>query len=118
MKRNILIVLFMALALSACSPGLSQADVRAAVQATLTAWPTNLPTTGSGTFFDDFSYTGSADPGLGAHGWTARGSAGGPGMAGVTWSPAAVSFVDDPALAGNRFMQLASSTDGTAANTI
>ncbi len=118
MKRTILIVLFMALVLlTACGQDTRQADVQSAVQATLTAWPTTIPTTGSGAFFDDFAYIGSDDPSLTARGWTPRSYTGGPGMAGTTWSPAAVSFLDDPDLAGNRLVQLTSSTDGTAKNT-
>src|SRR5688572_29166269 len=118
MKRTVLIVLFIALVLAACSPGLSQADVQSAVQATLTAWPTTVSVPGAGTFFDDFAYSAASDPSLVARGWTPRGSAGGPGIPGATWSSGGVSFLDDPDLPGNRLMQLASSTDGTAANTV
>lgn len=116
MKRTLFLILLAALLLGACAPG--QAQIQAAVQATLTAWPTATSAPGTGAFFDDFSYSGSDDPSLTARGWTPRGAAGGPGMPGTTWSPAAVSFLDDPALPGNRLMQLASSTDGTAANTV
>ena len=118
MKRTILMILLMALVLTACGQDTRQADLQSAVQATLTAWPTTIPTTGSGAFFDDFAYTGSDDPNLTARGWTPRSDAGGPGMSGTTWSPAAISFLDDPNLSGNRLMQLASSTDGTVKNTI
>src|SRR5688572_3678912 len=118
MKRTVLIVLFIALVLAACNPGLNEADVQSAVQATLTAWPTTVSAPGAGTFFDDFAYSATSDPSLTKRGWTARGEAGGPGVAGATWSSGSVSFLDDPDLAGNRLMQLASSTDGTAANTV
>ncbi len=117
MKRTLLIVLCIALGLTACSPNMNQSDLQSAVQATLTAWPTTIQTTGSGAFFDDFAYTGSDDSNLTARGWIPRDEAGGPGVPGATWSSAAISFVDDPDLSGNRLMQMASSTDSTAANT-
>src|SRR5690242_13679980 len=47
--------------------------------------------------FDDFSYT-SFHPllDLWQHGWKIRTTPGWPGMAGATWSAAAISFVRDP----------------------
>ena len=124
MKRNLLI--FLVLVFSACSPTTGtpqanpQAQIDAAVQATLTAWPTNatVVTTGSGAFFDDFNYTRFDDPSIKVRGWTPRSEAGGPGVPGAKWSAEAVSFIDDPELSGNRLMQLTSSTDGTPANTV
>src|SRR5688500_7181149 len=110
MKRTILIVLLIALALTACNPNISQTDFQSAVQATLTAWPTSIPRTGSGTFFDDFAYTNSDDSNLLARGWTPRSASGGPGVPGATWASEAVSFLDDPGLPGNTLMQLTSST--------
>jgi hypothetical protein len=67
-----------------------------------------------GYLFDDFNYSSSGDANLGAHGWTARSYAGGPGVAGASWSPANVTF---PTADGQKVMQLSSSTDGTAAGT-
>jgi hypothetical protein len=65
--------------------------------------------------FDDFSYTSSAQ--LKAHGWIVRAKAGWPGTPGAAWSPGNVSFVSDPAQAGNRLLRMSSSTDGTVAGT-
>jgi hypothetical protein len=65
--------------------------------------------------FDDFSYTSSAQ--LRAHGWIVRTKAGWPGIAGAHWSADNVSFVNDPANAGNRLMRMSSATDGTVAGT-
>lgn len=67
------------------------------------------------TMFDDFDYSGPADPNLGAHDWAIRTSAGGPGVSGATWSANAFSF---PTVDGNKVMQMAASTDGTAGNTV
>jgi hypothetical protein len=68
--------------------------------------------------FDDFSYT-SFHPllDLWQHGWKIRTAPGWPGMAGATWSAAAISFVRDPANRKNELLRLTSSTDGTAAGT-
>jgi Cellulose binding domain len=90
-----------------------------------TSGPTGSPTTGpsspppsTGVLFDDFSYSGSGDSALGAHGWSVRTSAGGPGVAGATWSAGAVTFPTDPSLAGNKVMQLSSSNTGPGGTTI
>ncbi|SDL87392.1 cellulose binding domain-containing protein [Nonomuraea jiangxiensis] len=64
-----------------------------------------------GVLFDDFTYTSSADPLLAQHGWTVRGSSGGPGVPGATWSPSAVSFPGG-------LLTLDSSTNGTAGGTV
>lgn len=98
-----------------------QATVESAVQATVAALPAAPPTLvggpGAGQMFDDFNYAGATDPNLLKHSWTARAESGGPGIPGATWSLNNVSFLDDPDLAGNRLMQLAASTDGTAQQT-
>ncbi|HKU13796.1 MAG TPA: glycoside hydrolase family 16 protein [Steroidobacteraceae bacterium] len=60
--------------------------------------------------FDDFSYR-SLEAFRG-NGWIARTAVGWPGIAGATWSDN-VSFVDDPAGAGNRLVRMTASTDGT-----
>lgn len=73
--------------------------------------PTDPPPGPGGVLFDDFSYTGSGDPRLAQRGWTVRGSSGGPGVPGATWSPSAVSFPGG-------LLTLDSSTDGTAAGTV
>jgi hypothetical protein len=70
---------------------------------------------GSGTFFDDFDYASDADASLLSRGWSPRAGGGGPGVAGASWC--CVSFVDDPAAAGNRLLQLQATTDGTGAGT-
>ena len=126
MKRTILTMLLLALLVSACGqaapkqPDLQPA-INAAVQSTLTAWPTPIPavrTLGSGAFFDDFDYAASDDANVKTRGWIPRSDAGGPGVPGATWSAKAITFLDDPDLPGNRLMQMASSTDGTAPNTV
>lgn len=66
---------------------------------------------GTGELFDDFTYTGPADPRLAQRGWTVRSASGGPGVPGATWSPSAVSFPGG-------LLTLDSSTDGTAAGTV
>ncbi|MBG0822702.1 hydrolase [Planomonospora sp. ID91781] len=81
---------------------------------TPTVTPTGEPG-GQGVLFDDFSYTGPSDPRLAQRGWTVRSSAGGPGIPGATWSPAAVTF---PSADGGQVLQLDSSTDGTGAGTV
>ncbi|WP_220269995.1 glycoside hydrolase family 16 protein, partial [Marinitenerispora sediminis] len=67
-----------------------------------------------GVFFDDFAYSGSGDPALADHGWTARGYPGGPGVPGATWSADAVRFTTE---AGATLLRLLASTDGTPAGT-
>ena len=67
-----------------------------------------------GQLFDDFAYASSADGNLTAHGWVPRGDAGGPGVAGATWSPANITF---PTADGQKVMQLTAYTDGTAGGT-
>jgi hypothetical protein len=67
-----------------------------------------------GELFDDFAYTSHTDPNLSAHGWSARGNPGGPGVPGATWAPENITF---PTVDGDPVAQLASSTDGTASGT-
>lgn len=52
-----------------------------------------------------------------ANGWVIRSGAGWPGVAGATFRPENVSFVDYPDQAGNRLLRMTSSTDGTSENT-
>lgn len=67
-------------------------------------------------FFDDFGHKDIAA--LRAFGWALRDAAGHPGVPGATWSPAAVSLVDDPAQRGNRLLRLSARTDGTSEGTV
>jgi len=67
-------------------------------------------------FFDDFQHRDIAA--LRAFGWTLRDEAGHPGVPGATWSPAALSLVDDPARRGNRLLRLSARTDGTPEGTV
>lgn len=122
MKRllSVLMLSLFALMLNACD---QRSSLQAAVQSTLAALPSATPhptavlTVGSGTFFDDFSYTGNDDSALAKRGWTVRTTAGGPGVPGAVWPKEAVSFIDDADLPGNRLAQLQSSTAGKPDNT-
>ncbi|MEU0601138.1 cellulose binding domain-containing protein [Streptomyces sp. NPDC006393] len=81
--------------------------------------PTDPPTTpppsdGSGTLWDDFSYSSYTDPAISAHGWSVRSNSGGPGVPGATWDPSNVTF---PSSGGNTVMNLETSTNGTASGT-
>lgn len=76
----------------------------------------------AGTLFDNFHYSGPADPALNKHGWVVRTSKGGPGIL-STWESSAVSF---PAVSGaqggqggkdGQVLNLRATTDGTAAGT-
>ncbi len=87
--------------------------------------PTTTTTTGggnpppaNGTLFDDFDYSGSADPNLNAHDWTVRTSSGGPGVSGATWSANAISFPSSSSASDGHVMQLSASTSGAGGNTI
>jgi len=82
--------------------------------------PTGGGTTGasSGVLFDDFDYSSSSDPNVAAHDWTVRTASGGPGVTGATWSANAVTFPASTAAGGSHVMNLAASTDGTAADTV
>lgn len=65
--------------------------------------------------FDDFSYSSQAE--MVANGWIIRSGSGWPGVAGATFRPENVSFVDYPDQAGNRLLRMTSSTDGASENT-
>ncbi len=65
--------------------------------------------------FDDFSY--ATQPEMIANGWIIRSGSGWPGVPGATFHPENVSFMGDPAQAGNRLLRMTSSTDGTSGNT-
>jgi hypothetical protein len=73
--------------------------------------PTDPPPGPGGVLFDDFTYTNSSDPRLAQRGWTVRGSSGGPGVPGATWSPSAITFPGG-------LLTLDSSTNGTASGTV
>jgi Cellulose binding domain len=77
--------------------------------------PPTDPSSGS-TLFDDFSYSGSGDPALAAHGWSVRTGSGGPGIQN-TWSAGGISFPGDSTAQGGKVMQLQATTDGTSAGT-
>ena len=66
-------------------------------------------------FFDDFSQPHVQA--LGAQGWTLRHAAGHPGIPGAQWGPSTIALVPDPQLAGNQFLRLRASTDGTPQGT-
>ncbi len=79
-----------------------------------TPQPTQPPGRGP-VVFDDFSYANADDPAIGAHHWTIRTNAGGPGIPGASWPKQNVSF---PTVSGsNTALQLRSTTDGTGAGT-
>ncbi|AWS44283.1 cellulose binding domain-containing protein [Streptosporangium sp. 'caverna'] len=84
---------------------------------TPTPTPTVPPTNpgGDGVVFDDFAYTGSADPAITAHNWTVRTNSGGPGVPGASWPASNVTF---PSIGtGNKALQLRAATDGTTGGT-
>ncbi len=64
--------------------------------------------------FDDFTYSGPADPLISQRNWTVRTNAGGPGVPGAAWPASNVSF---PTVDGAKSLQLQASTDGTGAGT-
>jgi len=65
--------------------------------------------------FDDFSYSTREE--MTANGWILRSGSGWPGVAGATFRPENVSFVDYPDPADNRLLRMTSSTDGTGEHT-
>jgi hypothetical protein len=71
-----------------------------------------LPTCAA--LFDDFSYSGPADPLINQRGWSVRTNSGGPGVPGASWPASNVSF---PTVDGAKSLQLQASTDGTGAGT-
>ncbi|MFH8926839.1 cellulose binding domain-containing protein [Streptomyces pristinaespiralis] len=75
--------------------------------------PTDPPADGPA-LFDDFNYTSHTDPAIGAHGWSVRSNAGGPGVPGATWAPENVTFAKEGT---NSIMNLETSTAGSGATT-
>jgi Cellulose binding domain len=69
-----------------------------------------------GVMFDDFHYSGPADPALSAHGWQIRTDGGGPGID-DTWSTTGISFPPEANAQGGQALQLRVSTDGTKKGT-
>ncbi|WP_448318234.1 glycoside hydrolase family 16 protein [Streptomyces sp. CO7] len=84
-----------------------------------------------GVLFDDFHYTGPADPALEAGGWRVRTGAGGPGIA-DTWATAGITFPavapdagagggtatrEGSGSASDQVLRLRAGTDGTRAGT-
>lgn len=67
----------------------------------------------SGILFDDFTCRDQAS--LIKNGWIIRTEPGWPGVPNAVWGKSNVSFVDDEAHAGNRWLRMTSSTNGTAA---
>ncbi|MET9444309.1 cellulose binding domain-containing protein [Streptomyces sp. NPDC006610] len=76
--------------------------------------PTTPPPGGSGTLWDDFSYTSHTDPRISANGWSVRSNSGGPGVPGAIWDPSNVTFSTSN---GNTVMRMETSTAGTPATT-
>ena len=76
----------------------------------LASCSTPTPTRPAQILFDDFSYA-SLDAFRG-NGWIARTAIGWPGIEGATWVDG-ISFVDDPAGAGNRLVRMTATTDRT-----
>jgi hypothetical protein len=74
--------------------------------------PTDVP---EPVLFDDFVYTDHAA--LEANGWVVRTAPGWPGVPGATWWPEGISFHDNDMQPGDRWVRLASATDGTSAGT-
>jgi hypothetical protein len=73
-------------------------------------------TAASGTFFDNFHYSGPTDPALNKHGWVVRTSNGGPGVL-STWKSSGVSFPATSGAQGSQVLDLRATTDGTRAGT-
>jgi hypothetical protein len=61
--------------------------------------------------FDDFAYSSSSNPAIATRNWTVRTNSGGPGVPGAAWPASNVSF---PTVDGQKMLQLAAATDGTA----
>ncbi|GAA2494909.1 cellulose binding domain-containing protein [Streptomyces gobitricini] len=76
--------------------------------------PTDPPTGGGARLFDDFNYASHTDPAIGAHGWSVRSNAGGPGVPGATWAAQNVTFAKEGT---NSIMNLETSTAGTPEST-
>jgi hypothetical protein len=122
MKPNSLIVTFslsILLLAGSCAP---QPETAAATLPAPTATnisvssPTLPPAQeADNTFFDDFSYSSPDE--MTSHGWTLREGTGWPGVTGASFRSENISLLDDADLPGNRLLRMASSTDGTPANT-
>ncbi|MZD05047.1 hydrolase [Streptomyces sp. SID5785] len=67
-----------------------------------------------GRLFDDFSYSGLADPALTGHGWEVRDGQGGPGPSGAYWDEDNISF---PSVDGAKSLDLQLVTNGLADDT-
>lgn len=67
-----------------------------------------------GALFDDFHYASHTDGLLSQHGWQVRSGGGGPGVPGARWAPEGITF---PTSGGDKVLQLAATTDGSAAGT-
>lgn len=63
-------------------------------------------------FFDDFTYSGYADPVLQGFGWNVVDGVNGP-MTGSIYAKEQVQFVNDPQLAGNKVMHITNRVAGT-----
>ncbi|GAA2576393.1 MULTISPECIES: cellulose binding domain-containing protein [Streptomyces] len=71
----------------------------------------------AGLLFDDFAYTGPADPSLAANGWEVRSGAGGPGVE-DSWSAKGVTFPAGEHGGGGQALRLEARTDGTEKGTV
>ncbi|MFC1400600.1 MULTISPECIES: cellulose binding domain-containing protein [Streptacidiphilus] len=91
------------------APGADDSAATAAAGTVAAAAPT-------GVLFDDFHYSGAADPALYQHGWLVRTGAGRPGIL-DTWSSKGVSFPSDQEAQGGEVLDLSAATDGTKAGT-
>jgi hypothetical protein len=70
----------------------------------------------TGVLFDNFHYSGPADPALNQHGWVVRTSSGGPGVLN-TWKSSGVSFPAVRGAQGGQVLNLRATTDGTRSGT-
>jgi hypothetical protein len=70
---------------------------------------------GTQILFDDFSYTDRAA--LTRSGWVVRTVAGWPGVPGASWKAENITLLKDPDNPRNKILRMASTTDGTGANT-
>ncbi|MCC3769131.1 hydrolase [Streptomyces sp. UNOC14_S4] len=70
----------------------------------------------AGVVFDNFHYSGAADPALAANGWQVRTEGGGPGIA-STWSADGVSFPAESSAQGGQALRLRVASDGTEQGT-
>lgn len=75
--------------------------------------PESMPEVGEQIFFDDFNYESSESDAFTDNGWIVRTADGWPGIPGAVWSSESIAIVDDPDEAGNRLVEMTSSSDGT-----